>query len=247
MKGSNNAQTMKRKRSDSSPPKKKRKVAPVTAIDKQIVRRLSKIEAAAEWKYSDTFLGTTLIPWEGAAPTSWVLQCLNTSTLGTAQNNQRVGTQVDNKRLDVRISLRTQPLNIGDCRIRVTFFWMKNSNSASPTVPQLFDGTLISGSTYNFYNDTYKDTYKIIWDKLFELQPLDWNGTTTTIGDQESLNKSFRLSRRSRYVTGVGAGTYVDILDNALYMAVSTSANSGVAGVNNPVIDMSTRCWYTDS
>lgn len=221
---------------------------PISAIDRSLLRKVRKLEGEREMKYSDNYLAATTIPFEGAGVNSWILQLLNPSTLGTSQANQRVGTQTDNKRLDIRLSLRSQTANIIDNRVRVLIFWMKNSNGNSATTPTLFDDALIAnGGTYQPLNEQFKDTYKVVYDRLFELKPLDWNGTTTTIGDQISLNKSIKLGRKSRFALGAGTGTYTDVLDNALYMAVLTSSNSGVAGVANPLLTCYTRCWYFDT
>jgi len=222
-------------------------VKPKTKVDKSLANRIKKIEKEVEWKYTDYFAGYTPIPHEGTGGNpSWLVQCINTSVLGASQAGQRIGTQITAKALHVRCSLQQQPSNILDNRVRCVIFWYKNSNTLLPVPNQLFDGAL-APPTFAFYNDQYKESYKVIYDETFEMKPLDWNGTTTTIGDQISLNRSFKLGRHVKYILGTGAGTYADILDNSLYIAFMTSANSGAMAVNNPQVVISTRCYYVDA
>lgn len=237
----------KRKRDDSSSnSSKKAKAVPKTAVDKSLARRIHKLEVDQEWKYTDNFLVNSLIPLETTP--AWVLQCINTSVLGTAQVGQRVGTKIDNKLLILRMSLHQNVLNITDNRVRVILFWYKNSNGVSATPGTVFDlAGACNAPTYAMYNDQYRDSFKIISDELHELKPLDWNGTTTTIGDQISINKTFKLGRTTKYALGGGTNTYVDILDNSLWIAVMTSANSGAAQIYNPFTTISTRCYFVDS
>lgn len=236
-------QNKKRKRTESSAGTK---AVAVTAIDRQLIRRVRKLEVDQEWKYTDVFQVNQLIPLETTP--AWVLFCLNNSVLGTAQSGQRIGTQIDNKYLILRMSIHQNVLNIVDNRVRVIVFWYKNANSASPVPQWVFDlGGPCNAPTYAFYNDQYKESFKMLYDETHELKPLDWNGTTTTIGDQISINKTFRLGRKTRYVLGGGAGTYADILDNSLWIGVMTSANSGAAQIYNPFTTISTRTYYVDS
>lgn len=234
----------KRKRDDSSNTSaKKAKTVPKTVA---LSRRIRKLEIDQEWKYTDVFQANQLIPLETTP--AWVLFNLNSSVLGTAQSGQRIGTKIDNKLLLLRMSIHQNVLNITDNRVRVVVFWYKNSNSLSAVPQWLFDlGGPCNAPTYAMYNDQYKDSFKVISDELHELKPLDWNGTTTTIGDQISINKAFRLNRTTKYVLGGGAGTYVDILDNSLWIAVMTSANSGAAQIYNPFTTISTRTYYVDA
>lgn len=236
MTDNNNAVTKYRKKSIPRP---------ITAVDKNLARRIRRLENDDEIKYTDTWFTSTLIPVETTP--AWLLSCLNLSVLGTQQNGQRVGTQINTKKLDVRFSIHQNVLNITDNRVRVIFFWFKAPNTLPPLPGEVFDLSLVNAPSYAMLNNQYKDSFKVFYDRTFEMKPLDWNGTTTTIGDQMTMNKSFKLGRKTRYTLGGGAGTYVDIVDNSLYMAAVTSAASGVAGANNPFMTFSSRCWYTDA
>lgn len=240
----------KRVREDdmSDAPSAKKRAVPKTAVDKSLARRIKKLEDTVEVKYSDTYKGYTTIPWENVPATpAWDPYCLNTAVLGTSQANQRVGTQIINKELKLRLSFLQQTANLTDNRVRIVVFFYKNANSLLPVPIQFFDTTVATPS-YAFLNEQYKDSYEILYDRTIELKTLDWNGTTTTIGDQITINKTIKLkNRRTRYVLGNGAGTYVDILDNSLWISVMTSSNSGTAGVNNPQWILSARSFYTDA
>lgn len=229
---------------------KKRKrdsTVPVTAVDKRLARRIKRLEDDVEIKYSDTYQAYTTLPVETTP--AWNINCLNTAVLGTSQVNQRVGTQTINKSLEIRMSVASQTANIVDNRVRIVVFFYKNSNTLLPVPGQLFDLSTGAGApSFAHYNEQYKDSFEVLYDRTIELKPLDWDGTTTTIGDQISINKRISLkNRRSRFVIGAGAGTYADLVDNGLFMAIMTSANSGAAGVNNPRALISTRCFFTDS
>jgi len=228
-------------------PMKKTKPTPVTAVDKSLARRIKKLEDQEEVKYTNLFQGYTTIPLESTAP-YWVINVLNNAVQGTGQDGNRVGTQLTCKKLSLRLSFLQNTANVTDNRVRIVLFWNKNANSILPTAPQLFDLSYASvPPTYAYFNEQFKDSFQVLYDRTIELKPLDWNGTTTTIGDQITINKSFNLhNKRVRYVNGAGAGTYLDILDNALYLAVMTSAASGAAGVNNPQFICSSRMWYVD-
>lgn len=232
----------------SEPPKKKMKpsAVPKTLVDKSLDRRIKKLEKEQEVKYADVFIANVTIPNE-TGPT-WLLYNLNSTTLGPAQNSQRVGTQCINQKLALRLAFQSQTLNIVDNRVRMVVFWFKNANTLAPNPSQLFDLAVITAPTYAPYNDQYADSFKVLYDKTFILKPLDWNGTTTTIGDRINLTKEIKLwNRRTRYNTGAGAGTYVDIIDNSLFIAFMTSSNSGAAGVNNPSVEFGSRCFYVDA
>ena len=224
---------------------KKKRTTPKTAVDKELSRRISRIEKSIEVKYTDFWQGYVTIPVETTP--AWQINCLNTSTLGAAQNANRIGTQIVNKEVKLRMSLLQHTANILDNRVRIVVFFYKNSNTLLPAIGQFFDLSSVF-PTYAFKNEQYKDSFEILYDRTVELKPLDWNGTNTTIGDQVSINKTISLkNRKSRYVTGVGGGTYADLIDNGLFIAVMTSANSGAAGVNNPTIAISSRCFYVDA
>lgn len=230
----------------SSSCSKKKKTVPVTAVDKSLARRIGRLERQEEVKYSDTYQGYTTIPVETAP--AWTINCLNTSTLGSSQVQQRVGTQTINKSLKLRMSFSSTTANIVDNRVRIVVFFYKNCNTLLPVPGQLFDLSTVTAPSFAMYNEQYKDSFDVLYDRTIELKPLDWDGTTTTIGDQISINKTIPLkNRRSRYILGAGAGTYADLVDNGLYIAFMTSANSGAAGVNNPRALLSARCFYVDS
>lgn len=230
--------------SDERP--KRLKVKPVTPVDKNLASRIKRLENQEEVKYTDVFQGYTTIPIESTP--AWSAVCLNTSVLGSGQNGQRVGTQTINKKLMFRLSFLQNTANTVDNRVRIVVFWYKNANTLLPIPAQYFDLTTTTGPSYAFVNEQYKDSFQTLYDRTIELKPLDWNGTTTTIGDQISINKTIKLrNKRSRFLVGAGSGTYQDLVDNALYIAVMTSAASGVAGANNPMWTLSSRCFYVDS
>lgn len=224
---------------------KKLKPTPKTAVDKSLARRIKSLENAEEVKYTDFVQNTTTIPNE-VAGTPWLLNNINPTILGTAQAGQRIGTQIVNKKVSFRLSFRSNTANIVDNRVRIVMFWYKNANAQLPVANIVFD-TTVSTLTYAFINEQYKDSFQIIYDRTLELKPLDWDGTTATIGDQISINKTINLrNKRTRYILGAGAGSYADIVDNSLWIAYMTSANSGAAGINNPVAITSTRVFYVD-
>lgn len=231
------------------PTKKKRvysSAVPKTAVDKTLSRRIRRLEQDEELKYVDNFIVNQTIPNEG--PPAWLIYNLNSTTLGPAQNGQRVGTQVRNRKLELRLAFQSQTANIVDNRIRMIIFWFKNANTLQPTQNQMFDLAVVTYSSYAPFNNQYEENFKILYDKTFCLKPLDWNGTTTTIGDRILLTKKIDLSNvKTRYITGNGAGTYQDIVDNSLFIAFMTSSSSGAAGVNNPSVEFGSRLFYVDA
>lgn len=226
--------------------KQKVSVAPKTAVDKALARRIRKLEQDEEVKYTDVFVSNVTIPNESGP--NWLIYNLNSSVLGTGQNGQRVGTQIRSKRIDMRFAFQSQTANIVDNRVRMVVFWFKNANTVAPNPSQLYDVAVITALTYAPYNDQYADSFKVLYDKTVCLKPLDWNGTTTTIGDRILVHKSIKLwNVKTRYITGAGAGTYADIVDNSLFVAFMTSSNSGAMGVNNPSVEFGSRVYYTDA
>jgi hypothetical protein len=213
----------------------------------KISNRVAKLESEIEPKYTDVYAVHVTIPYE-TGPT-YLLYLLNPSVAGTGQNGQRIGSKTNNQRLDLRLALQSEAANFIDNRVRVVVFWFKNGIGSAPVPNQLFDLAVIPNPSYAPYNYQYMESFSIVYDKTYILKPLDSNaGVAPTIGDRIEINKSWNLrNEESRFVTGAGAGTYVDILDGALFMAFMTSSNSGAAAVNNPTITFGSRCWYTDA
>jgi len=237
---------MKRKASDLPIKKRKMNPVPVTLVDKSLARRISTLEKSEEVKYTDLFVVQELIPLETTP--NWALHCLNTGVQGTASAGQHVGTTVSMKKLFLRMSFKTATANIVDNRVRILVFWVNNPETILPNPNQMWDLSVVTAPTYAPFNEQYKKSFSILYDRTIELKPLDWNGTTTTIGDQISINKIIPLkNRKTRYVAAAGGGTFADIIDNALYIAVVTSANSGAAQVNNPFWNLGSRAYYTDA
>lgn len=213
---------------------------PVTTVDKNLDRRLKKIEGEVELKYIDLFINTATIPTE---PLN-LMYCLNTSVLGTAIGT-RIGSDIVAKKLMVRLAVRGTPGLLGEARFRIIIFWYKNSNTLTPLISQVIDpGTGPTAPTLGFYNQYYKESIKVIYDTIRILKPIDWNGGVITFPDIVDISKTISFNRKVKYVTGAGGGTQADILDNSLWFCITTSAG---AAANNPNIELSTRLFYADA
>lgn len=218
-------------------------------IDKNLLkldRRLSKIEEEIELKHFD-FVSNgnafTLLVNEVTNP-MMVEGPLNDPVQGILPTT-RIGSEIICKKLDVILTVRTQTANITENRIRMWFVWYKGGQGSAPVPGEQLDLTIVN-STYAFQNVYFKETYNVISDKLVHLIPPESLTATTTVPDQKVYKFSIRLNRKVKFVAGAGTTppSFVDILDNALYFGIATSAGSGAG---NPQYLISTRCWYTDA
>lgn len=219
----------------------------MSKIDKNLDKRIKKIEGDVEHKYIDTTLTAPQVIPEDITPTYWVSYCLNNSQQGLDVTNKRIGTQIVTKYINIRYNVKqssTVVAGSGDNTVRVVIFWYKNSVSLAPAPNQFFElGGAYSAvnSVFAQYNNQYRDSYKILYDRIHIMKPLDWDGNTTIVPDIYHKNLTLRLGRKVRYVEGVGAGTFADILDNSLWIAVMTGT-----ALNRPSFYMASRVFYTD-
>lgn len=229
--------------------RRSKRAKPRSRVDKNLDRRIKKIEQEVEVKHVATVTNVLAIPFDGANP-YWGLLCVNPLSIGVG-NGLRIGTDVTSKMLQIRLRISGDSLSPTDGRVRIVIFWYKNARLGQPNPAQLFElgaANIVPPITFAFKNTEYEDNFKVIYDRTHVLKPLDWNGTTTVIPEIFDINKGFRLGRKVKYDPVTTAGTFADITDNSLWISFTTSLNSAAyAGAAQPTITASARFHYTDA
>lgn len=211
---------------------------------KKVRREVNSLKSLMEDRYSEQFSNTHVdIQHDTVAP-YWNLFSLCNTVLGPASLNQRNGTKIRAKKLELRINIIQDPASILENRVRVIIFWGKNVNTLAPAATQVYDmSQTVPTLTYSFPNIEYMDSYKIIFDRTYLLKPATFDTlTTTTIPASLNINRVFRLKKVIRYALGNGTGTFADILNNGLYLAFTCST-----GTAPPEFIFSSRVTYQDA
>lgn len=172
-----------------------------------------------EVKYHDTFLvASALVANNGTL--------FFDSICEVPQNNSatgRIGRRIYIRHIELKGSVRfdmnpaPSTSNHGGTRVRMLLVMDRQNNSTQPTVPNtvpnVLQQALGTNGPNNFYNLENIERYKILWDKMFRLEPNDLtNFTNPATPDRQysedyhtlhfSKSCNIRIDFQSGFITG---------------------------------------------
>lgn len=160
-----------------------------TRCYKNLDRRIKKIEKDIELKYIESGVGGSAI---SGSSTFTSIVPLSTSFTGIVEGttfNRRIGSSVNVTSLHVNLYFNNYDQTFGADvapNIRVIIFWWKDPNGTAtyPSLSDILTAPTTSGSinnVYAFYNFQNRESYKILYDEIFDMTAFAVN--TDTVPD----------------------------------------------------------------
>lgn len=214
---------------------------------KRLDRKIKKIDDMIELKYVDSFFENT-VGNDGAD-----ILLMNGIPTGSGNTN-RIGNEYVATSVQFRGSLTISSLEVQATRFRCIVFWDRQANNAVPATTTFTSTTrsLLTvpvGSTIPpvLMPFTYEmnERYRILYDKMFTINPLVVGNTTTGATDEVvpvtfSFKKKIKLGRKVKCDGGVGDIT--DISTNSLYAVFYSDLPA-----NEPGLEFSARMYFKDA
>lgn len=206
---------------------------------KSLQARVTKLEHQDELKYRDSYVSTAAV---SATPVGYNMQNISQGD----DFDQRIGEEIVMKYINIKFRLNHQVGAQYD-QVRCLLFWDMQCNGvgytaytdpgASPHANDaiaLLDNNTIGSSIVCPHNYRTADRYKILMDKVYNLNP---DSTATTKGIM--ISKSFKLGgAKIKYSSSSGASA--SLATRALTFVVFSSSGSNVTG------DFAFRTWFVD-
>lgn len=205
---------------------RKRKMFKKGGISRMVARKVyTALDRNIETKFVDTFFDSGVT---GIVGGTYVFTKLTTTSLGLADNNNRIGDRIKLKSLQVKFnSVAADTVN----RVRVTIIrWNEDDTFSPPTTGQIYQNGVASiQSFFNFDSLTAKK-FSILYDKVLELE---------SANNSQLMVKRYIPLKGSRvnYTSGGSTGT-----GNLFFIYSSDSALSP-----HPSIDVYARVTYKDA
>lgn len=205
---------------------------------KNIDKKIKKMQNDEELKYTDV-----LITAQGISSTG-SFHLLNGLTQGDDAKN-RDGREAVSTSIQGKMTFVSNTDDIGSTTLRMIVFWDSQANGAAPTAATLLDNSIITSFLIAPYHRDYQKRYKILFDRVFVLNPLQILTTTAgTVTENQNITKylSFKkqLSRTIKFNSN-NNGNIGDIVSNSLYVYfVSNEAT------NTPTVTSGFRFYYKD-
>lgn len=217
--------------------------------NKSINRKVKKIQDMIELKYIDTYFNDTV------ADDGNDLLLMNAVGVGTS-NTSRTGSEISLTSLQFRGSVTMDSLQLDPILLRMIVFFDRQANSAAPITNvftpgtgSLLNGTVITDPIYMPYSYEQQDRYRVLYDKVIQLNPkvikqADYTGgdTTELIPVTQHFKKRIKLGRKVKYDLANIAPTIADIATNSLYV-VFYSDNT----TNLPTMRFGARVYFKDA
>lgn len=214
----------------------KKKPQPKKYQNKNLEKRITKLEHSEELKYNDWSDGTTLTALGFAHHLTGLSQ--------GDDYNQRIGEEIIAKYLNLKLRYQKTTASANYSTIRCLVFWDMQNNGTGPTVfttsdlaQGVLDDTTIGSIFLCPHNYRTKERYHILMDKVLVMNP---NATDTK--QEIFYKKNIKLSgAKIKYSNS--SGGYASVTSRALWILILADATtaSEVTPVN------SARFWYTDA
>lgn len=207
-------------------------------------RKIKKINNNIELKHTDAYFNE-VVSNDGSD-----LLLLNGMGEGLTVAD-RIGGQVTATSIQLRGQITTSEDNLSSTRVRVIAFWDKQANGAIPITGvgttaggELLDATIVDDPTLSPFNYKANDRYRVIYDKIFTLNPhvvLETNEDITTKVVPVSLQfkKKIKLGRVTKYDEGVTG--IASILTNSLFLVFYSQEG------DDPSVQVGTRLYFKDA
>jgi len=162
--------------------------------------------------------------------------------------SDRDGNQIKATSLMIRAQLLSDQDLVIPQRVRMVVFWDTQTNGAdasiSGTVTSLMNASGTVTGTYDFRNQRTIDRYKILFDKVYTINPqlkLTEVGGTVTDNQPKAINivKYFKLGRVIDYTASTGAIT--DLMKNSINVAFISDV-----GADQPTVNFNIRMNFKD-
>lgn len=221
----------------------RRGAKPKTKVDKNLSKRITKLEREIEVKYKDTYLN------DNPSTATPILTLLNGMTQGVDDTANRIGSQINATSVQLKYLIRTNSANLTPARLRVMLVWDRQANGAVPTMAGtrgILDDATISDFTIAPYSKQTDKRFKVVYDKLHVINPevilnATTGATTTLVPKEVSKFKVIKLKRLIKFNDTAGA-TINSIETNSLFFIMI--AENGPT--NQPTYDLSVRFFYKD-
>lgn len=224
--------------------KRVRRAKPKTRVDKNLSKRITKLEREIEVKYNDNYANDSV----SASTATFFL--MNGIGQGVDDTANRIGSQVNATSLQLKYIAKTNSANLTQSRLRVMLVWDRQANGTVPTIAGargILDAVTITDLTIAPYSKQTDKRFKVVYDKLHIINPevilnATTGATTTLVPKEVSKFKVFKLKRLIKY-NDTNATNISGIETNSLHMVFISE--SGVT--NPPTFDLSTRFFYKDA
>lgn len=204
--------------------------------NKQLSRRIKKLEHSEELKYDDDYDAATVYN-----NSSFLL--LNNIGQGD-DYNQRIGEEIVSKFLNIKFRIG-RTASIDAITYRVMVFWDLQANGAAPTLytstsltTGLLDNSLVSIPSMVPHNYRTKDRYHILFDKTYVN-----NAESSATIKWMQINKNFKLGG-AKVKYGTSGNSIAAIASRALYFFCMAHTSSATDTTDFRV---ATRFWFTDA
>lgn len=209
-------------------------------------KKIKKIENKIELLHEDSIFATTV----GNDGADRLL--LNGITQGQTDIT-RVGNEVTATSLQFRGRFETNSGLIVPTCVRVIIFWDRQANgaipitlaSSTPSDMALLDNTITTDPLLMPYNYTTIDRYRVLYDKVFVMNPqvvagTEAGATDAVIAVTKYFKGKIKLNRRIKFDTT--GSTVASITTNALWAVFYSDVVT-----DEPALDFVARFYYKDA
>lgn len=226
-----------------------KKAKPKTKVDKNLDRRIRKIENDIELKYVD-FTVVRSMTDTGSIEYVFPMQVFDIG--GDTQG--RIGDDVVPTSLNLHYNVQLDDTNVtGGVVCRVIVLWDRTPGGALPAlfapVNAILDNTVITDTVLMPYVHEMRDRFKILYDHKFVINP---SFATTTIpatgvvsavsANQATFSKKIKLGRQVKYNNNATSGTIADVSANSLLFCLMSDQTS-----LGPNLTLSARTYFKDA
>lgn len=207
------------------------------AIAKKVVRE------AEEEKYN-LIKHNVVTPVSDPTVPGTFIYCLNGMLRGVAGGNERIGNEVMNRSINIKITAKAQTT---ESWLRVIIFRDPITDLNAPVLSEIltnltavtFADAYTAQRNHNFFK---KGVYKLYYDKTFSMKV---GGGSTNIAEPIAITINKRLNFKTHYATS-NNGDVTDIVKNGLFMLlVSNKQQASIAEA--PATSFHSKLLFTDA
>jgi len=221
---------------------------------KSLNRKIKKLQTSSEVKFKDASVGPSDI-----SDTAYITTLFNTLQQGDTPSS-REGAKVVCSSFQAGVAVQYKE-GIAGHSVRCMVVQDKQHNAATtltlmgaPTTASVLDNGETTDPSIAPYNPTTRQRYKILYDKVFTMNPhvaytTSATGTPliTTLTDLSAFRRLIRFHVRKRVVTQYNtsnAGSGADIQSNAVWFVLASSAQASQSKTDE--IDGYIRMYFKD-
>lgn len=213
--------------------------------NKELNKKIKRIQSKQEVKHKDTLISTTLVSDPSTAHTILI----NGYQQGDGSSN-RTADKVNFTSVQFRAEILMDTASVVSTFYRIIIFRDIQANGTAPTAAMLLDNSVASAYVHSPYNTDNMQRFKVYYDKRGTLNPLMAAVTNPADGSVDSIipiSRKINFKWKLGFTTNMGlgnAGTIADISTNSLYILFLS--NRSIASAIAPSILGCTRVYYKD-